>query len=163
MVGVNDFWTVPVEPAGRAPDSGGWLRRHSRVYKLAFMAWHQIVGPVAADSASAPHRDDAGARQLGRNLDRIADLVQQHDAQLVVLTYPYGTLQSHCNVILREFARRRGLLLVDTAAHYEELCGTRHCEELLFFDNHPSAAGQEMIARLLADALRRSVASGALL
>jgi len=155
MVGVNDFWTIPVETAGDSSAGAGLgaaLRSRSRVYKLGYMLWRSVAGPLK--DTTVVRTEDPSARRLDRNLDRIAEIVEQHEARLLVLTYPYGELQNHCNRRLRGFAERAGLALVDTTDAYASRCGSTHCEELLFFDNHPSAAGHEMIARLLDQALR---------
>lgn len=156
MVGVNDFWTLPVDAGenGAAWRPAGWLRRHSRVYKLAYMLLRQIRNTSAASTRPEVTSADPAVRRLEHNLRRIADTVGEHDARLVLITYPFGELQAFCNTRLRRLASERGLPLVDAAEAYANRCGDRHCDELLFGDNHPTAAGHEMIALALYDVLR---------
>lgn len=57
MVGVNDFWTAPVDVGEQVNNLDGqwerWLRDHSRAYKLAFMLWRQF-----SYNSAALHIDD---------------------------------------------------------------------------------------------------------
>jgi lysophospholipase L1-like esterase len=118
------------------------------------MLVRQIRNTVRAGARREQVWSDSAEGQLERNLQRIADIVFEDGARLVVITYPFGELQGFCNSRLRRFASARGLPLVDAAEAYANRCGERHCDELLFHDNHPTAAGHEMIAGALYDLLR---------
>lgn len=69
MVGVNDFWTAPVDVEGvSSPVSAaeGWLRDHSRTYKLVFMLWREFSYDKAALQVDDEYRNvqyDAGGEE----------------------------------------------------------------------------------------------------
>jgi len=153
MVGINDFWipipegmTGATQAAPSAPVR--WLRRHSRVYKFGYMLMRRVSTP----DISSPQADktlEPVLRQLRANLGRIHERISAQGAELILVTYPYGSLQSVCNEVLREFASSSGLALADSAPAYAERCGDRHCADLLYDDNHPREAGHRLIAEAL--------------
>lgn len=75
MVGVNDFWTDAVstdesKDAGPASRLADWLRKHSRVYKLAYMIRRAFYDPAKLDlgerkllDPDSDDTDDAKSRE----------------------------------------------------------------------------------------------------
>lgn len=154
MIGINDFWTPPSETANRAAGSGGvsgWLREHSRVYKLVYMARQQVAGPTRRPRTAGASPD---MERLHGNLLRIAELTRTAGVRLVLLTYPYGEVQAISDEQIRRVADEAGLQLIDIAEVFREPCAGDGREELLFFDNHPREKGHELIAETLLEALR---------
>jgi lysophospholipase L1-like esterase len=151
MVGVNDFWTPPLESAGSGepPSAGGWLREHSRLFKLFYMIKQQIAGPVPA-LREAPASPDMA--RLRRNLLSITGLTRERNIELILLTYPHGEVQGIANRELRHAAASAGLELVDIEEAFRPRCAAG-CDDLLFFDNHPKGDGHALIADTIIKAL----------
>jgi lysophospholipase L1-like esterase len=184
MVGVNDFWTEPVEVVSEAPAIDrfvAWVNAHSRV--LRFLA---ILVPKSED-ADAPEpaartrktiprewttdievggevlsfgfggtRRGSGAdgKRLVANLERLAREARSQGIKLVLMTYPSeGELYRYSNRMIRTAALASETPLVDLAKAFKRACPDEACEELLFPDRHPTAAGCGLIARTLEDAI----------
>jgi len=152
MVGVNDFWIPPPESAAgeeARPTAMAWLRQHSRLFKLFYMIKQQLAIPAGGPRADAASPD---MERLRRNLLAIAELAREHEATLYLLTYPNGEVQAIASEQLREVAGSLDLGLIDIEEAFRAPCAGG-CDHLLFFDNHPRAAGHALIADTILRAL----------
>ena len=183
MAGANDAWT---EPEALTPDteglaSGGqsWLWRHSRVYRLLFMARRSAeitlerevfdrTGDEFPKGARGTFRTPEGAIDLEwnvrrsapldvlgealRNLVAIAEIVRRHGAEPVFVTYPCEIgVYGLANLLIREAAGQSGTRLIDVGAALRTRCPKRNCPDLFFPDGHPTALGHKAAAEILAD------------
>jgi lysophospholipase L1-like esterase len=178
MIGVNDFWTVPLPVDDRTMALGNVLWRRSRVYRAAYMLARMghasdvevVVEPAQADGSARrtvrygameisavrlPARQGEAkgwSSSLARNLRTITMLARAADVEPVLLTYPssdatYGATDA----IIRNAAIETGTPLVDVAAHFKALCPSGDCPALLFKDQHPTAEGAAIAAKVVAD------------
>lgn len=85
---------------------------------------------------------DRRARLLNANLERMLRLSRERGFRLVLLTYPRPV--AGINAALRDFARSRGLPLVDLEAEGFDV--SRRTELLAHDGVHPNAAGYALIA-----------------
>jgi lysophospholipase L1-like esterase len=177
MIGVNDFWTVPVPIDDRPPSISNLLWRFSRVYRLLYMLARAGGGSDVEVQAELPAPDGSARRtvryqwmevsetrvparagvsdweeSLASNLAAIAMLVREAHADLVFLTYPscHAAYGSAANVI-RRAAADTGTPLVDLASRFAPLCPRPDCPTLLYADQHPNAEGHALVAKMLAD------------
>jgi len=185
MIGANDFWTEPVPADAGATTSGSVLWRFSRVYRLAYMVARlreatdvDVVVESAEPDGSArrtvrygwlkisevrvPARSAVKGRDraLAHNLGTIAARARAAGVEPIFLTYPsslstYGT----ADAIIRQAAADSGTALVDVAAHFASLCPTSDCPALLFPDQHPTAEGDAIVAKVVADWLAERLRS----
>lgn len=184
MIGVNDFWTEPVEVASEAPAIDrfvAWVKAHSRVVRfLAILVPKSeetdAPGPAARPRKTIPRewttdievdgevlslgfagtRRGSGAdgKRLVANLERLAREAGSQGITLVLMTYPSeGELYRYSNRMIRTAALATHTPLVDLAKTFKRACPDEACEDLLFPDRHPTAAGCALIARTLADAI----------
>ena len=184
MAGTNDFWTEPESLAPNAEGSayGGpsWLWRHSRVYRLLFMARRSAeftlervevfdrTGGGFPKGESATFRTAEGTIDLGwderrsapgdvlgearRNLVAITDIVRRHGAEPVFVTYPCEIgFYGSANTLMREAAGQSGTRLIDVGAALRTRCSDGDCPDVFLPDCHPTALGHEMAAEILAD------------
>lgn len=182
MVGVNDFWTVPV-PIDKdvAPRWRERLWRASRVFRLLYMlrqSFHRAevtveVTPASdTDQSSGQGRVEYGgqvftwewrpkeggvpdfAPALVANLAAMTAEVRAAGAEPVLLTYPSdASVYAATNKVLREAAARTGTRLIDLGAELRPLCPTPECPALFFPDLHPRAPAHRRVAEILRERL----------
>lgn len=180
MIGVNDFWTLPAEDDASSPDPidvWGWLKRHSRLFRLAYAAlgaanvsWEKDfnrgfelmqgrlrIGEREIDASWARDPAPRGAPERRQHLTRIAEQAEKHGVRVLFMTYPAQLPPySAANEDLRAAAKATGQLLVDQEAHFRRLCSKPRCQELLYADQHPQAEGYQIMAEEIALALREN-------
>ena len=154
-----------------------WAWKFSRLYRLYYIRFaeyetpelggsYSLSNPLPFDSRHAKVKQGGEEFEFGfdtatggriedwpgilvENLDAIVAMTADWGADLVLLTYlsedpPY----SHTNAVIREFARRRGVRLIDPGRRLRPRCRKGKCAELLP-DQHPSAIGYEFVANIL--------------
>ena len=183
MAGANDAWTEPesLTPNAEGSASGGpsWLWRHSRVYRLLFIARrsaeitieHELIDRTGGEfqkGESATFRTPEGTIDLGwhvrlsapgdvlgearRNLVAITEIVRRHGAEPVFVTYPCEIgFYGAANTLMREAAGKSGTRLIDLGAALRTRCPDGNCPDVLFPDCHPTALGHEAAAEIIAD------------
>ncbi len=161
LVGANDLWTLPEPVAETATERSTWksvLWRWSRTYRLLYMVGRSRAGSTPVPDVK-PVVTPAGRGQPGwsvafrANLHVIIERTREAGAIPVLLTYPsdrdaYGMT----NPFIRATAEAERVRLVDLAAAFAAECPDGKCP-LLFPDQHPTAAGHELVARVLFEAL----------
>ena len=181
MIGVNDFWTVPV-PLDDADSPGARERvaRRSRVYRGIRMlrrAFGDDDLEVILDPAWVPKeraanrarfgdeecamgceaaRGEQGERtQVTAALVNLVALARSHDTPLVMMSYPsrFKMLYPFANAAIRGAAKRTGAPLIDLTAVFEPLCPEEEFPELLFEDQHPTERGHRVVAETIATRL----------
>lgn len=96
---------------------------------------------------------DAISADLARNLFAIREAVRHAGAELLLLTYPAEqNLYLLADRQLRSVASETSTPFVDLAARFRPRCGSTPCD-LLFPDQHPTAAGHAMVTQHLVEAL----------
>jgi lysophospholipase L1-like esterase len=176
MVGVNDYWTGPTDVTDRPVPL--W-KRYSRLYRLYLIVRAAPKGsPVEPledpDRVLGSHRDRlrVGEREfdvrqepadpgrlasrspLPTNLRLLVDRSRERGVEVHLMTYPARTrLYEMANPVIRKFARESNTPLVDLEAVFGKRCSSAECPEFLFGDNHPNAAGAELIAETVRDHL----------
>lgn len=177
MIGVNDFWTVPVPIDDRPPSVSSVLWRFSRVYRLLYMLTRAGSGSVVEVQGEPPAPDGSARRtvryewmevsetrvparggvsgweaSLASNLAAIAMLVREAHADIVFLTYPsYRGPYGFAANVIRRASVDTGTPLVDLASRFTPLCPPPDCPTLLYADQHPTAEGHALAAKMLAD------------
>jgi lysophospholipase L1-like esterase len=179
MVGVNDYWTLPVsEEAGDTGTVLGTLR-HSRLYRLYRLLGSRFerdprpipsegeqrlrVEGLELDVAWTPNTEvdpKQVVSTLQRNLRRGIEIARSRGTAIALMSYPSrDSFYSSTNHVLRWASQQARVPLVDLARLFEPRCPELECPELLHSDGHPNAAGYRLIAEALVEVLRESKAA----
>jgi lysophospholipase L1-like esterase len=182
MVGVNDFWTVPLplDEASADRPRQGWLERNSRIYKLYHLLRRGLVGrelEIEMELGGGFERGDYKARfgdrvfemgfakggtglvgdlhALQANLRTLVSRAQAAGTQLYLMSYPARhRWYGMANPALRQAAEETNTPLIDLTAVFEPLCPEPECPRLFLYDHHhPNAAGNALIAEAIAKRL----------
>jgi len=170
MIGVNDFWTVPIEKDASSARSDGWrawLWRHSRVFRLVFMIRRSFlqqeleVSFVDENNVTAKLGDTEltigpqyergrvpGWRErLRANLTAIVGEIERSGSQPILVCYPAerGNYK-WANAMLREIAAATGTPLIDLGAYFQTFCPAGTCTDVFFPDSHPTVEGHKRAA-----------------
>jgi len=86
------------------------------------------------------------SENLADNLRFIADVVQAHQAQPILMAYHFQVKYVYANDVIRAVAAERQLPLIDMYKAILPICRPFSCRQLLFSDLHPNAQGQVFIA-----------------
>jgi lysophospholipase L1-like esterase len=188
MVGVNDFWIAPApvsEDDGSRVRLTDALWRLSRLFRLVYMIRRALEQPqldlsfpkLGSEAPPAvtlrygdrqldltPPEIGAGHKtwrdDLRRNLAAMAAQAANGGARLILLTYPAeGPLYAQANAAIRAAAAQSEAALVDLGSEFLKLCPTKTCDDLFFFDLHPTLKGHQLAARVLAARLEAELRS----
>lgn len=86
-------------------------------------------------------------RSLSENLPYIQSVVQRHGSKLVLVGYPSQyDLYGRANTRSKATAEQHGIPWVETHRDLVPLCASDRCENYLYEDRHPRAAGHAWIA-----------------
>jgi lysophospholipase L1-like esterase len=181
MVGANDSWTKPVAPGSRKGGFLAFVRRHSRVLRLARLLRPRIeaaqleVVRVPGDRdwdrggvvarfgeyefdgrwSKATPGEGADWDALVQNLREIAAYTRDHGVPLALMTYPSSHKSyGRANVAIRIAARESGAPLIDLAEVFRPLCPQKECPGWFFQDQHPRALGYRLVAETIVAWLR---------
>jgi lysophospholipase L1-like esterase len=107
-----------------------------------------------------PLRDLALIRRiLRRDLSSIVGAAEARGVEMILMTYaPIVPMYDTVSDVLREFAGEFDLPLIDLAAELREWSVQPRRNTAFFPDSHPRAAGYQLIAQVVADALARRLA-----
>jgi lysophospholipase L1-like esterase len=179
LVGVNDYWTGPVEVTDKPV--AFWKR--SRLYRLYLILRAAPKGasiePVLdPEQTMESHRDRlrvgdrefdvgrvpgtpeslANRSPLEHNLRLIVERAHERGVEVYLMTYPArARVYRAANEIIRSFAIRSNTPLVDLEAVFMKPCPTESCPEFLFEDDHLNAAGYAIVAEAVRDHLASRV------
>lgn len=177
LVGFNDTWNVD---GADAEDEPSWFQ-DLRVVKLARLARLNLAGRSSDAAPRVFERDGkmmieengvtrpaaTGGRAFGTlegealraqvtaNLEGIVALIRERGATPVLLGYatenqPYFVA---LNDNARELSARLGCAFIETAIPFREAIARENYLAWFFSDDHPNARGNELFAKLVADAL----------
>jgi lysophospholipase L1-like esterase len=162
------------------------LWKVSRVYRFLYMLWRAAQQPAHLQITAGPreglqhrswtarygtyefelgwkHVPEGGipgwqpAADLVRNLETLAAQATGAGTTLVLLTYPSeSSTYGATNDIIRAAAKVASIPMVDLGAAFRPICPEGRCPEL-FPDYHPTAVGNERVARILVDRLTGTV------
>jgi lysophospholipase L1-like esterase len=178
MVGVNDFWTLPVrlEDAPAAQPQVGFLKRHSLLYRLYYLFQRGrlaqppefVRDPHSTIEGTGEHKVRVGDREfemgfaaarpglegdsagLRRNLLRLVELARDAGSSLYLMTYPsQRTFYTLANHEIGSVAIQTGTPLIDLSKTFEPLCPEVECPAVLLPDGHPNAPGYRIIAETI--------------
>jgi lysophospholipase L1-like esterase len=175
LVGSNDINSVPVATDASGAGNRSVTHRlweHSRVFRLLYMlatGLHQgevkveldygrpdsrrgivRVDGAAFDLAGTDRMDPAlllgWGTELQQNLRAMAADASSAGAKFVLLTYPsHQSLYGSANGVLSH----TDLRVVDLAAQFGSVCPTGDCPQIFLKDQHPNAAGYQLMAALV--------------
>ncbi len=181
MVGVNDFWTIPI-PIDLNDDRpfSVWrfVEQHSRLHRLVYLAVQSAsTVELVVDTSRAFPKAGKGKIAYGKHefvmdyrlgdqprseewrglfagLESIASLATESGVRLVLLTYPSRQHDyALANQAIRNVAKRQRVTLIDLADAFAHVCSNEICEELFVPDQHPNADGYRVAAEILAEQL----------
>jgi lysophospholipase L1-like esterase len=166
-VGVNDFWTLPVETRGGASAQSllSRLKRWSRLYRLVYITTRRGAGPLVVlddaprgalgtgkleylgetfDLKLQPKSSDADiALKLGVNVREIIARIRARNIVLALVNYSSDTsMYLTANSRLRHIAEVTKTPLIDIRASFRDpaVCPREPCPEWIFPLEHPSQA-----------------------
>jgi lysophospholipase L1-like esterase len=176
MVGVNDFWTEPVDAAD---EPVAFWKRHSRLYRL-----YLILRAAPKGTSIEPVRDPDGTLYSGRdrlrvgrrefdvgrelaspesrangpslerNLRLIVERARERGVGAHLMTYPArAQFYGPANRMIRSAAVQSKTPLVDLESVFTKHCPRKSCPEFIFEDNHPNTAGYAIVAAAVRDHL----------
>ena len=183
LVGVNDWWTEPV-PLGRR--EGGpltFVRRHSRVLRLARLLQPRIDATqleVIPDPGAGNWDAGGGVVRFGehefdvswakatsgrggdwdalvRNLREMAGQARDLGVPLALMTYPSShEAYGRANVAIRAATGESSATLIDQAEVFRPLCPRKECPDWLYKDQHPRARGHHLVAETIVARLQEN-------
>jgi lysophospholipase L1-like esterase len=182
MVGVNDFWTlpVPIEDAQEARPQGSFLARHSLIYRLFDLARRGqiadqveiVMDPEGSLARGAHHKARVGdlefdmgftkaepglsgdAEGLKRNLHRLVELARAARTPLYLMTYASTKdFYRAASEALADVAAETGTPLIDLATIFAGVCPTGGCPDVLYPDGHLKARGYATVAETVLEKL----------
>jgi lysophospholipase L1-like esterase len=185
MVGVNDFWTLPfpIDQAQEARPQGGFLARHSLLYRLFHLIRRGrvadkveiLMDPNGSLTRGAHHKARVGdlefemgfvkaepglsgdAEGLKNNLRRLVELARAAETPLYLMTYPSsGDFHAPANQAIRDAAFETETPLIDLTVVFQPICPTGNCPDVLFPDGHPKASGYKIVAETIIERLEGS-------
>jgi len=165
-----------------------FAKHHSRLVRLAHLLAHSrytedLVVPRASSQGDSGERraeasfgderfelgfsrDTQGegmkrAGALARNLEEMVRRVRNGETKLLLMTYPAQVnleLYATANRMIQSVARQTGAPLVDLQTVFAARCPDLRCQEYLFRDGHPNAAGYRIVAAEVSEKLRTLLA-----
>jgi lysophospholipase L1-like esterase len=185
MVGVNDFWTQPVEIGDAQSGGRNVIQRRSLVYKLYYLIARSFDArelEILMDSSpkeggihGADHvvrygdeEFDMGfvqakeglwgeAQGLERNLTILSEQGEAFGVPLYFMTYPgRWSLYRSTNPIIIKVGEETGTPVIDLTSIFRTLCPQRNCPRYLFSDQHPNANGYRIVAETVVERLAGS-------
>lgn len=98
------------------------------------------------NSEGSPVKGKQASESLADNLRFITNVVQDHQAQPILMTYHFQVKYVYANDVIRAVAAEHQIHLVDLHKAILPICRPFSCRQLLFSDLHPNAQGQIFIA-----------------
>jgi lysophospholipase L1-like esterase len=156
----STYWRFRDETLGELSILGARARAfaHSlRVYRLGRTVWQKTTGrrtpneffeagdPGETDHAGTVLDIDSHHRQLEYNLTRLLELSRRENVPVVFQTY-FHFHGYRVNEIVREFATRHDLPLVDHNRLFHTAIPAARRPDLLIEDGHPNAGGYALMA-----------------
>ncbi len=177
MIGVNDFWTVPVPVDRESHDTPPEPRL--RVVRLAKLLagrinerpglevtktesdggkiWSIRYGEEVFDLGYEKGRGDGGGggpNALRENLVYLAETAESLGVRLVFMTYPSRERwYDIADGILRSVATETGTTIIDHQEEFAPDCPEGECLDLIMPNHHPTAAGYQRMAHTIVDDL----------
>jgi lysophospholipase L1-like esterase len=175
MIGANDLWTVPVP---LSEEESTWHYRlwgASRAYRFLYMLgklWQNENAKIAYKRPEKgppvmtvgehitlgwTSRGDGApewSKALQQNLEAMIADGREAGVEIILLTYPSeGGLYAPANGVIRDTAAATQSRLIDLGAAFLRTCPSRECPDLFLADGHPTKAGHQLAATLLAQEL----------
>jgi len=178
MIGANDYWTAPVPSQPDGTGSEGFvslLWRLSRAFRFFYMLHRAAQNYTIEYDVQRPGTSDLGhsivryggheidltwtgkgrgpgtwMQGLKDNLRAIAATAEAARVELVLLTYPseyraYGNV----NAFIRDIAAETHVPLIDLGQSFLAACPSQDCDDLFFYDRHPTVKGHQLAASII--------------